>query len=884
MSLQDATSADARAARAGTRSTRPLPSPPPGPLRITGAVRDARGPVAGVELSATRVDADSVSQRPCPHPERARPLQTPVEHCFLELAASTARLVEARAGEAPVFARTVTGTDGTFVLEGLPPGAFTLWALGDTGAAVRQEVQAGSEGVTFPLDAGFFLSGAVVEDDGQTPIPGAWVTAVHESASRFFRVLADDKGHFRIGPLPPGRYLKVAGAEGRVPHAFREDVWLSSDVEVTLGIKRRQRLEGVVLTQEGRPASGMTVHLRPNAEFGETLTTRSDARGRFVFDGIPPREYTAWAWNDGQTAYGDSWVTPARSAVIRMRPSPFIEGTVKNEQGRPLSGVLVQDLSGTVGDELPPETVTDEAGHYRLGPLSKTSVTVSLKGDHSRVRREQLLLGGARTGPWDYTLTSGQSVDGTLVDDEGKPVPGVSLSLGRPSASGGFTLAAMNFEDAFGKSDEAGRFVAGALDAGAWDLSVEPQGFIPLTVPVKVPSTGVRLVLDRGASVSGTITDATGQPLPEVRVGLWSSTPSSGRSQPDPISTDSHGAFSMSGLKPGRYVLEAWHRTPGAVQWASQTLDLKERAHADVVLRFEEEGRTLHGVTTDAAGQPLAGVWVQACLSPEDASAGRGRMLSCASTEDDRVRSGPDGRFTLKHLTAPVYQLVAAREGFRLAPGRSRGGTPGPRSMRVPAGADDIRLVMEPSPRLRAQVVDENGAPLPSTVRIEEATFVVACPDPTSVSRAEQHRLDGRFALPLPEDRTWQVTVSAKGFLGLERFVEMSPGQDIDLGTVKLLKGRKVRFDILDEATRAPLAGARVTIDLSYALNVWPYEVAMPPSFHGNLDMTGTVEFEDLPISPIHFKVMTEEGQPYREGIVETRQDVVTVTLPAPGR
>ncbi|RKI40671.1 carboxypeptidase regulatory-like domain-containing protein [Corallococcus sp. AB004] len=874
---------DASTPRAGTHSTRPIPSPPVGTLRITGVVRDARGPVAGVELSATRVDADSLSERPCPSPDRARPLQTPLEHCFLELADSTARLVESSAGEAPLFARTVTAADGTFVLEGLPPGAFTLWALGDTGAAVRPEVLAGSEGVALSLEKGSFLSGTVVEEDARTPIPGAWVTMVHEASSRFFRVLADARGRFHIGPLPPGRYLKVAGAKGWVPEAVRGDVWLNAEVEVTLGLQRKHRLEGVVLTQEGRPASGLTVHLRPNAEFGQTVTTRSDVQGRFAFDGIPATEFMVWAWSDGQTAYGDSWVTLPRSAVIRMRPSTFIEGTVKNERGQPLSGVRVRAHSGGVGGDLPPETRTDGAGHYRLGPLIDTSIELSLKGDHYRLRREQLLLGGARTGPWDFTLTRGLSVEGTLVDAEGKPVPGVYVALGTAHASGGFTSAAMTFEDALGVSDEAGRFVAGAIESGRKDLLVEARGFIPLTIPVQVPSTGVRVVVDRGASVSGSVTDATGHLLPEVRIGLWDSASPDSRPRPDFLSTDRNGAFSLSGLKAGRYVLEAWQRTPGSVQWVSRTLDLKERGHADVSLRFDE-GRTLHGMTTDAAGQPLPGVRVQACLSQEDSFAGRTPELSCVPAADDSVRSGPDGRFTLEHLTAPVSQLVAMSEGLRLNPSRSRGGTPGPLFLRVPVGADDVRLVMEPAPRLRARVVDQDGAPLPSTVWLEEGITGIACPGPAHELQVEEYRPDGRFALPLAEDReTWNVTVSAKGFVGLNRYIQGSPGQDIDLGTVKLLRGRKVRFVILDEATRAPLVGARVSIELNPGLDVSPYEVASPRASRWNLDLAGAIEFTDLPISPLHFKIMTEPGLPFREGTVDARQEVVTVTLPAPG-
>ena len=39
--------------------------------------------------------------------------------------------MSAREGEARVLAETTTDTDGTFVLDGLPEGVVTLWALGE---------------------------------------------------------------------------------------------------------------------------------------------------------------------------------------------------------------------------------------------------------------------------------------------------------------------------------------------------------------------------------------------------------------------------------------------------------------------------------------------------------------------------------------------------------------------------------------------------------------------------------------------------------------------------------------------------------------------------------------------------------------------------------
>ncbi|WP_367616431.1 carboxypeptidase regulatory-like domain-containing protein [Corallococcus exercitus] len=854
---------------AGARFTRPLATQVEGSLRIIGVVLDARGPVAGVQVSASRVDADTLSERPCPetqpdHPRRRR--ETRLADCFEEMESEYARLVEAREGEAPVFAQTMTADDGSFVLEGLPAGAFTLWALGDRGAAVQPDVQAGGNGVTLTMEEGIFLSGEVREEDTRVPIPGAQVTLVHEAGSRFFDALADAQGRFRAGPLPPGRYLKVASAKGWRTKAFREDVWLDSDVNVTLQLQRKTRLEGLVLTPEGLPASGLNVHLRPDAGGGDTRTTRSDAQGRFVFEEVAAVPQMLWTRTEEETAYGNASVTPPESVVLRMVPFWFMEGTVRDEQRRPLAGVLLRVKGQQLGGHPSPEALTDAAGHYRLGPLLDRSVNLLLLREQYLDRQEEVLLGIAHEGPWDFALTRAIPLEGLVVDTGGTPLAGVQVKLVMVREVPGHVWDPVFLNERTATSDEAGHFTVDSEREGPGQLFVTGPGFRSVKQSVEVPSTGVRVVMSQGASVSGTVMDATGRLLSNVDLRLWNMAPLSGDAHTTAV--DTQGTFSLGGLEAGHYVLEARLRTPGIEHAVSQPVDLEELTQAIVSVRFEE-GRTVQGMTVDTDGQPVSGARIQACLLLEDVPAWQKHAPDCTAKGEGGVLSGPDGRFVLKHLSSPTYQLIAWKEGHAFAPSRSRGGTPDATALLVTTGQQDVRLVLERRPRVRGKVVSDDGTPLPC--KVWERFPWVQVPD-------------GTFDLPLPEDGPGSITVSAKGFFDLKRNYVVSPGGDIDLGTLRMTRGRKVRIIILDEATRAPLAGVSAAISPEGDPHL-PSSHRLP-FHHGNLDAEGGVELDGLPFESAAFYVILGVGL-WQEGkavTVEANQETVTVLMHDPTR
>ncbi|RKH31785.1 carboxypeptidase regulatory-like domain-containing protein [Corallococcus praedator] len=843
---------------------------PTGSLRITGVVRDARGSVPGVRITASRADAETLSERPCPEPLRDRQAPSSVREnaCrIVHMEEEVARLVEAREGEAPVFAQTTSAEDGTFALEGLPSGAFALWALGEHGAVMRPEVPAGSEAVELELEEGFQLSGTVTEALGHTPIPGARVTVLHEAHTRFFDAIADDQGRFRVGPLPPGRYLEVASAQGWRTGVFREEPWIDSDVEVDLKLHRMRWLEGLVLTPQGLPAEGLTVNLRPDFKGADLQTTRTDAQGRFTFEEVPAVLNHAWVWNPERTAYGEaSTEKTSEKLVLRMTPCSFLEGTVRDEQGRPLEGVRLTVKKQDPGDDPPPEALTDEAGHYRLGPLIGPYLEITLTRDHFMNKVEHLSRRDDLARTWDFTLARAVSVEGTVVDTGGAPLAGVALRfLSKRDAADGFTRARSSNRDANTVSDEAGRFLLDSDREDSGWLFAEARDFTAAKVDVKVPSTEVRVVLHRGASVSGTVVDAKGAPMTDVTVKLWDTTPGSGDAHTDTV--DAKGGFSLRGLKAGPYMLEAWRRTPGMEQSTSRPVELEEHTQAEVTLRFEE-GRTLEGMTVDTFGQPVPGVQVRACIPLDDAPAWQLLVEPCDPRERGGVRSGPDGRFVLQHLVAPTYQLVAWKEGRSFAPSRSRGGTADAFSLHVAPGSEDLRLVLERSPRLKARVVNAEGQPLSSSLSVKyEYKGATQAPD-------------GVFDL-VRRDTIGGVRISAEGFFDLERDVEGQPGEDVDLGTLVMTRGRKTRLFVRDEANPGSMAGVPVFVVPSYKDNPQPDRDPDPPRFHGRLDAEGAIDLDGLPLTTRLFTVRLQQDGRQQDVSLDAHQEVVTVTVPA---
>ena len=775
-----------RTARQGTGRLLPAPTPlPDGHLRIRGVVLGDSAPLAGVRVVATRPQpGQTLSELSC-----GEVLQQPewlgkLPKCMTEAASEVVEFVLAREGEAPVFAETSTEEDGTFTLDGLPSGSFALWAVDARGAGMWPDVAAGSDGLTLGLGAGVTLEGRVSSEDG-APLAGARVTAVHTEHTRFFDTRTGADGRYRLGPLPLASYRVVVSKEGWMPRLASG----TEHEEVMLG--RPRRISGRVLG-DGQPAAGVEVRARRRAEKDddkqqgnapERLAT-SDAEGRFVFEGLwPDSAYRLTATRGEQHALRDLErdETPPE-ILLELGTALRVEGTVRDEAGRPLAGAF---LSGDGHD-----AHADDEGRYQLGPMKPGRFQVGATAPRHR-HAFHTVESGPGTVQVDFALAATVPIEGVVVDDEGHPLAEVVLELQQymdPEEDGESSPHGVDFA----LSDEEGRFLLGAPAEGTFDLEARAaDGRIRAQQSVRAPSTGVQVVLPRKASVSGTLTDERGMPFPGASVRLWPADRGEEYVESKETTTDLLGRFSLWGLEPGRFVLEATHVSGGVERSTAQPVELREREAVEVSLRLEA-GWTLTGLAVDEAGQPVPGVRVYALLAEEAVPAWRrdeGKDLHPPFT-----LTGADGRFTLRHLRTEEVWLEVLANGHHFDASRSQGGQPELKRLHVREGAPEVRLVMVRLGRIHGRLTGPDGAPL--------TRF--------TLNGQEQADPRGVFSRSIETSGTWRVELSAKGMAPVQREVEAREGTDVDLGEIRMGPGRRVSGRVLDAQTGQPLADVHV--------------------------------------------------------------------------
>lgn len=848
-------------AHAALITTPPRPS---GSGRITGLVRDTRGFPASARISASRTEPwRTLSELPCPGvaPDQEG-LPVALKDCGFEYRRMRVELVSARLGEADVFAEVTTGADGRFVLEGLPEGSVTLWALGDEGVAMQAHVPVGGPDVVLDLEEGGFIEGTVTEADGKTPIPEAQVTVIHREHTRFFDTHTDAQGDFSVGPLPRTTYSVFVASKGWSSRFIPEANHLRALKPVRL--TRPSRLAGRVVAVDGSPAPGITVLLDGDTPLATEQVTTSDGTGHFSFDDVPAVPHQLSAASREASAFATLNVTPPLDAVVlQLEPGVYVEGTVRGDSGQPVAGAKVltyREDGGPASAEA--TTVTSMAGRYRLGPLRPGPHTFKVEA----ARHVDLELAAQRLqqgmGPLDFTLVRTASAEGIVVDEQGAPLAGIALQF----RSGEEDWSQSLHEDTQ-LSDAEGHFVLDPPEPGPGFVSTEDPSFISVPLAVRVPATSLRLVLDRGASVSGSVTDAQGLPVRGATLNLGDARGGDKREElRRSATTDASGRFLLQGIRPGRYVLEATVFRDWTDERVSRPIEITVREHVDVSLRLEE-GRTLSGMAVDTAGLPLAEVRILATTPDVDDPPWRHREEPPGVSAG--ARSGPDGRFTLRHLAASRYTLTTDMPGYTFRPERSQGGTSEEEDeLWVDAHAQQVRLVFAKDGHLKGRVVDPTGKPV--------TAFRISLSNRASAGAAVDAP-DGFFDCPVKGSGTRTLTVQAEGFPALRRAVTTVEGVDLDLGTLTLENHWTLRLRLQDRETGEPLTEA----DKPF---VAFWRTGARPGVHGRADVrrptfrNGLFEVEAVPPLPFTVEVSTKDHREVTRDVT-SRDEVLTVPL-----
>jgi hypothetical protein len=301
---------------------------------------------------------------------------------------------------------------------------------------------------------------------------------------------------------------------------------------------KEARLTGQVLGPDGQPVPGAEVGVvnrsREGRKLDELFTVTCDQAGEFVLVTEDASWLGTWwpahwlfARAAGGALMGAAVVLnydAAQPAEIRLSDAAYIHATVLGPVGLPLPGIRTDLAAFTAGLRLAEGPLTDERGEADLGPLpAGLPVHVSvprelrhLVAEHVWDSEEITLAPGETHRLPPLTLDpDGRSIEGTLQDADGWPLPGAQVACYLP-------VVAVNAATA----DEHGRFHLTGLPARGYDVwliavdgAAQPQVFAMAAVD---PDAGedAALVLRPLTCARGLLTSRRGQPLADVDVRL----------------------------------------------------------------------------------------------------------------------------------------------------------------------------------------------------------------------------------------------------------------------------------------------------------------------------------------------------------------------------
>ncbi len=274
-------------------------------------------------------------------------------------------------------AATRARTDGSFVLDGLgpdgdvlrvtAPGYAAAWSPAPAASGEERAADGASvELAPVRLARGGSVEGRVLRQDGSA-WPGAFVIAsrmgtgaVGERMS-YARVQSDSDGAYSIADLPPGAYVvfSFVPSAGGTPATRDLRIAGTEVVHLDLGpTERRTRLVGTVRDASGAALADMDVMVgyeQPGAPRDSSwIAARTDAEGRFAFEGVDPRRYEIFVGRGLGTSFAvvneiDVPLAPEVRHDVRL-PAGSIRGRVFAIDGTPAAGAYLV-IMRTLGRE-----------------------------------------------------------------------------------------------------------------------------------------------------------------------------------------------------------------------------------------------------------------------------------------------------------------------------------------------------------------------------------------------------------------------------------------------------------------------------------------------------------------------------------------------------
>ncbi|MGQ0553465.1 MAG: carboxypeptidase regulatory-like domain-containing protein [Planctomycetota bacterium] len=444
---------------------------------------------------------------------------------------------------------------------------------------------------------------------------------------------------------------------------------------------------------------------------------------------------------------------------IVLERGAWISGRVIDEAGRPLAGaeIRAQDASafgsrrsggpmllGGLAGEFGAVT-TGSDGRFSVAGLAAGEATVSARSSGRRVAVTEpvKLEAGRGADVGDLTLDPGVSISGYVLDEAGRPLPGAQVSvssMARLMLNRLEDLPRQQLWQEFGQRELTGldgSFEVSGLAGGNYNVHVQAEGCEPLERE-NVPAGTRDLKLQPhpyGGVLVRLIASGTGAAVPSA---LLVARPTQedgfsfgprGEASPVLVGAEALSAAGRSGDPAGAYFVRNAGRfgtdlvvqADGFATSAHSLPGVPSAAVLEQTLTLLGES-VVEGFVRDAQGQPVVGASLT-LSRPEPPQegfsfgadrverrfsravrAGDGGDEAEVNAERHTARSGVDGGFKLRGLSAGDWELGVAATGFVEPPAK-------PLTLADGASRRDLELVLVQAGAIAGLVLEANGLP-----------------------------------------------------------------------------------------------------------------------------------------------------------------------------
>ncbi|MBD3266554.1 hypothetical protein GF373_07770 [bacterium] len=516
----------------------------------------------------------------------------------------------------------------------------------------------------------------IVVDPTDSPLAG-----VSLQISGNESIMSGMDGRFRFTNVQVESVRLKAELHGFYP-VMKEKVSVGAN-NVRLTMIPEGTIAGKVMDQFGNAiaSAGIKAKLQKGIWIKDYTT---DREGRFEITDPPEGAMSLQATQEGYADKGEGQktVTPPVSELVILRlhqPTYSISGRVIFKESN--TGVanfsLVAELEETAKESEIKTATTDAAGMYQFEDLqigtyrvscqarenASLNLTVPLDQDFKNVRVSDRDVTNV-----DFFAVRGLTVSGSVVTQSGEPVRGAEVTVAKLASAKTST-------------DADGLFTLRNIPTYSQGYTVLPRDFTlqllathadhgtgqsdPLPANPSQSVENITIVLFDSCSLSGTIADPAGTPIPGVQIQLRDII----QNQVKESQTDANGRFALANIPSvaqpdrrfrGTHILNI--RKEG---YETKHMELVFQPGENKTLAIElENGNMIRGYVSDKNRKPLGGVQVTAFMD-------QGGTLATTTDETGiyQFNSLPAGNYDLKFrlsstpsLSAYLYQVPAGSD------------------------------------------------------------------------------------------------------------------------------------------------------------------------------------------------------------------------------